>query len=69
MASKVTASDIREAAAFIKARGLAGTITPALLARSSRELGKDFAEVLGMVGDMLMQDQGRGPSPEASKYL
>ena len=68
MASKVTASAIRDAAKFIEARGLAGSITPSLLAKASAEMGKGFAAVLATVGDMIMDDQGQ-VAPEASKYL
>ena len=69
MASKVTASAIRDAAKFIEARGLAGSITPSLLAKAAAEMGKGFADVLAMVGDMLQGEQGRGPAPQAKEFV
>lgn len=69
LASKVTAREIRDAAKYIEQRGLAGTITPSLLAKSAKEMGKDFASVLAMVGDILQDDQGQGPSPKARELV
>ena len=63
-------ADVRRARAFLQNRGFStATISPRQFAEAAVELGRSFGETLKVIAELTLGTQGRGPAPEASKFV